>query len=239
MKSRLFISVLSLITIVLFLNCHYSVNTSGESIDQERKVNTFTGINLGIAADVYLTQGKEQKVVLKGNDEVLKFIKTEVEGRILKIRKKEWHVNIHNKVEIYISIPEIDHLSVSGSGDIITNGPIKTNDLELKISGSGKIKMDDLSATNIESFISGSGNLFMKGNATIENYKIRISGSGDLNAIDMPVNNYNIKISGSGSCKINAIETLIASVSGSGKINYTGSPRIDANISGSGKVSPY
>ncbi|MBN2519590.1 MAG: DUF2807 domain-containing protein [Bacteroidales bacterium] len=203
---------------------------------EERNVPEFKGINLGVAANVYVSQEVPQKVVLEGPEDVLELIKTEVENNKLKIIRRDWGFGWDKKINIYISVAELNELSVSGSGNIELMTPLKTDYIDLNISGSGKIEIENLSANKIESHISGSGDLLLNGNNIVEDHELYISGSGGMNAQNLPVNNYDIKISGSGSAKIKSLKNLNANVSGSGQIYYTGDALIDANISGSGKI---
>ncbi|MFC2137789.1 head GIN domain-containing protein [Bacteroidota bacterium] len=214
-----------------------SANNSFAQHKEERNVSKFSGIDLGVAANLIVRQETPQKVVLSGDENVLELIKTEVEGDKLRIYRKDWGMGFTRRIDIYISVADINELNVSGSGNIEAETPIKTNELEMNISGSGDIIIDDLSADQIEAKISGSGNLFLNGNETIQGFELKISGSGELKAEKLPVNSYEIKVSGSGSALVNAIDKLEARISGSGKVLYYGSPKIDAEISGSGKVA--
>ncbi len=199
---------------------------------EARDVSTFTGVSLGISGDLYLTQGSPQKVVIQAENN-LDEIETEVRNGVLRIKTDNWNSRIKG-VKIWITMPEVEALSVSGSGDIIAETPINADELELKVSGSGSIKIPELKGDEIEAAISGSGDLKLAGSA--DEMELRISGSGSVFAEGLKVNECGIKISGSGSCKIDVTGELDASISGSGRVTYYGNPQIDARISGSGKV---
>ena len=199
---------------------------------EARDVSTFTGVSLGISGDLYLTQGSPQKVVIQAENN-LDEIETEVRNGVLRIKTDNWNSRIKG-VKIWITMPEVEALNVSGSGDIIAETPIIADEIELKISGSGSINIPELKGDEIGAAISGSGDLKLAG--TADEMELRISGSGSVFAEGLKVNECGIKISGSGSCKINVTGELDASISGSGRVTYYGNPQIDARISGSGKV---
>ncbi len=199
---------------------------------EARDVSTFTGVSLGISGDLYLTQGSPQKVVIQAENN-LDEIETEVRNGVLRIKTDNWNSRIKG-VKIWITMPEVEALNVSGSGDIIAETPINADELELKVSGSGSINISELNGDEIEAAISGSGDLKLAGSA--DEMELRISGSGSVFAEELKVNECGIKISGSGSCKIDVTGELDASISGSGRVTYYGNPQIDARISGSGKV---
>lgn len=199
---------------------------------EERDVSSFTGVSLGIAGDLYLTQGSPQKVVIQAENN-LDEIETEVSDGVLKIKTDNWNSRIKG-VKIWITMPEVESLNVSGSGDILAETPVNADEIELKVSGSGSIDVPELKADEIGAAISGSGDLKLAGSA--DEMELRISGSGSVYAAGLKVDECGIKISGSGSCKIDATGELDASISGSGKVTYYSNPQIDARVSGSGKV---
>ena len=210
--------------------------TSAFGQKETRKVGEFDGISLGIAADVYLSQGSPAKLVLEGDQDDLEDVITELRGSTLVIKYKNsrgWNFRM-DKIDIYITTPEINEISLGGSGMVRGETPISSDDLELEVSGSGKIRLQ-VSADRLTQRISGSGNIELSGEA--DSADVGISGSGSLNAEDLSVDHYNIRISGSGKCRIHAGDSIEANISGSGSVYYTGDPdRIISNVSGSGKV---
>ena len=201
-----------------------------------RNVPAFKELNLSISADVYLTQGNTQKVEILASDKLLEKIETEVKGGALNIKWTERNVRHSEKIKIYITMTDVNALRIAGSGDIIASGLISTSDLELKISGSGNIKLPDVKANKISSKISGSADISLKGSSTVEELSVAISGSGDVDAGDLPANDVAISISGSGDCKVHADGTLKARVAGSGDVYYKGKAVIDSKVSGSGSI---
>ncbi len=158
---------------------------------------------------------------------------TDVKDGVLRIKTDNWNTKIKG-VKIWITMPEVEALNVSGSGNILAETSIDTDELELKVSGSGKIKIPELQVGEIGAAVSGSGDMILAGSA--DEMEIRISGSGSVYAEALKVKECGIKISGSGSCKIDVTGELDASISGSGRVTYYGNPQIDARVSGSGKV---
>jgi hypothetical protein len=206
---------------------------------QMREVSAFTEISLRIGANIYLKQGNTQSVELKGEENTLGKLITEVNDRKLVIRypSDSWFSTWNpGPVDIYITIPQIDGLTISGSGSIFSEEKIESRILELTISGSGNIKLSDLKAEKVLATISGSGNIHLFGKQNAADLKAIISGSGNVKAIDFPSDNVDVKISGSGSCWVNSTKNLIVRLAGSGNVIYRGNPLVDSSIAGSGKV---
>ncbi|HRX12237.1 MAG TPA: head GIN domain-containing protein [Draconibacterium sp.] len=206
--------------------------------EETRELPSFSEISLRISAKVYLEQGKNQSVRIIADSETLEQVITEVKGRTLNIRFpnnnifKRWDPG---KIEIYISVPEIDGLSVSGSGDIISE-EIETRILDLAVSGSGNIRIEQLKSERVSAAISGSGNIKIEDGGIAEDLNARISGSGNIDASGFEAKNVVTQTSGSGNCSVFSNGLIKTVISGSGNVYYSGNPAIESTVAGSGKV---
>jgi hypothetical protein len=210
---------------------------TGQSVVKEtRNVKDFTKVGFGVAGNLYINFGPEFKVTLEGEKRDLDEIITEVSGGKLVIKKDNWRFNINEKVTVYITMPELKGLGVSGSGKAEIKDAVKAEDLDLSVSGSGKIFTGDIIVSKLGCSISGSGDIVPGGNGNASKADISISGSGDFEGRSLKIESAEIHISGSGNCSCNVTESLRASVSGSGNVTYEGNPKVDAHVSGSGKV---
>lgn len=226
MKNSIRKPILSVILILITVLA-YSQNR------EERKVSSFSGISLSIAADLYLSQGSPQQVILQASEEDLAKIKTEVKNEHLNIKCDSYRSRVRN-VEIWITTPDIEELHLSGSGKIIAETSIQSEEMEMRVSGSGRIKIAELEADELGASISGSGSIHLEG--TADEMEVNISGSGSMMAEGLQVDECDVKISGSGSCQVDATGELNAAISGSGRVTYFSDPQIDASVSGSGKI---
>jgi Putative auto-transporter adhesin, head GIN domain len=203
---------------------------------ETRDVKDFTKVSFGVAGNLYINIGPEFKVVLEGEKRDLEDIITEVSGGRLVIKKDNWRFNFTEKVTVYITMPELKGLGVSGSGKAEIKDAVKAEELNLSVSGSGKIFTGDLTVSKLDCSISGSGDIVPGGNGNAGRADISISGSGNYEGESFKIGAAEIHISGSGNCSCYVTESLRASVSGSGNVTYGGSPKVDAHVSGSGKV---
>jgi hypothetical protein len=209
----------------------------GQSVIKEtRDVKDFAKVSFGVAGNLYINFGPEFKVIIEGEKRDLEDIITEVSGNRLVIKKDNWKFNFNEKVTVYITMPELKGLGVSGSGKAEIRDAIKAEDLDLSVSGSGKIFTSDVVVSKLGCSISGSGDIVMGGNGNTTRANISISGSGNYEGSSYKIGTAEIHISGSGNCSCNVTESLMASVSGSGDVTYEGNPKVDAHVSGSGKV---
>jgi hypothetical protein len=231
MKREIILSAFFLVTAI-----STSLASAQSDVKETREVKNFTKVSFGVAGNLYINIGPEFKVVLEGEKKHLDDIVTEVSGGKLVIKKDNWSLSMNERITAYVTMPELKGLGVSGSGKAEVKDAVKTDDLNLSVSGSGKIYTTDITSVNLVCSISGSGDIIIGGNGSASKADISISGSGNYTGEPLKIGSAGISISGSGDCTCNVTESLRASVSGSGNVTYLGNPKVDARVSGSGKV---
>ncbi|WP_298308002.1 head GIN domain-containing protein [Flavobacterium sp.] len=186
--------------------------------------------------NVELVSGKEGTITIKGDENIISHIVTEVIGNELKVYfEKNRSYNYKQDITITIPFEEISEISFAGSGNMVTKNLINATDFEAKMAGSGDCTLE-INAKNIVAKMAGSGNLKLFG--TVENLEAKTAGSGDLNCNKLVSQNANVTVAGSGSLEVNCTNNLIAKVAGSGNIQYKGNPKIiDSKVAGSGDIS--
>lgn len=209
----------------------------GQAVVKEtRDLTGFTKVNFGVAGELFIKLGPQFQVVLEGPKNYLDDIITEVSGGRLVIKKENWRKSMNERVTVYITMPEIKGLGVSGSGKAEIEDALKCETLDLSVSGSGKLLTADLNVADLNCGISGSGNINLGGNGNVSKADISISGSGNFSDDSVKIEDLHISVSGSGNCSCNVTGSLDASIFGSGNVTYSGSPRLNARVSGSGHV---
>ncbi|MEM6379317.1 MAG: head GIN domain-containing protein [Bacteroidota bacterium] len=210
-------------------NC---VRGSGPNVVEVLDINEFDGLSLQIAASVFITQGTEFEVRAEGQENIIRELELDVRDRFWEIEFDRCVRNADD-LRIYITMPAITELQISGSGDIFGENVFVTDDLFLRISGSGDMNLG-LDADDVNMTISGSGRMRLEG--TADDLSIQISGSGDIFAFDLASSSANVNIRGSGDAEVAVESALDVRISGSGDVFYKGNPVIDSSISGSGEV---
>ncbi len=227
---------------------------------ETRNVDIFTKIAFRVPGKLYIKQGPTQKVELQGDKDVLSKIETEVNGGRLSIGREERNWGMwdrdDNKITVYITVKDIEGISVSGSGDAISEGVLKTGDLELNVSGSGNLEVEVNATGEMEANVSGSGNIDVKGSC--QAFASKVSGSGNVKFAATITERADVNVSGSGkimasgtareikatisgSGEVRAanleVEKCEVRISGSGDVEINVKSELEANISGSGSVT--
>jgi len=215
------------------------IKGNGNMTTIERSVGDYDRIGVSGFFDVDLVSGSEGEITLKGESNLLEYIKTEVKNGQLNIKvEKGYNIRPSNwKDGIHVTVPveSIDAVALSGSGDIVGKTKIISDDFKTSMSGSGDITLE-IEANNISSSMSGSGDINLSGKAT--SFDATISGSGDIAAYDLEADNVEATVSGSANIEVTANKMLKARVSGSGDIDYRGNPdKVDTKTSGSGDIT--
>jgi hypothetical protein len=210
-----------------------SVTGHGNVVTKERNVDSFTGIKVSSGIDVYLRQGDKVSVSVEADENLHEYIRTEVRNGILNVYSE---TNIRNaeRKRVHVTMKDIESIKTTSAGDVIGEGTITSDRLELSASSAGDIKLD-VKATDIIVDISSSGDISLTG----ETDKLRadLSSAGDLNAYELSTRVADLSVSSAGDADINVSEKLYARASSAGDINYKGDPRnVDAHSSSAGGI---
>ncbi|MBL0738043.1 DUF2807 domain-containing protein [Flavobacterium sp. GN10] len=219
------------------VNAQNKVQGNGKIVTETRSTGDYDGIKIAGSFDVDLVSGKEGKITIKGEENLLAVIKVEVEDNSLKIYvEKGTQIRTSNgKIQVTVTFEKISELSLAGSGDIKSKDVIKNDNLAVKLSGSGNFNLP-VDTNNLELHVSGSGNIHLKG--TADKLTTKLSGSGDIDASALKSKIVEANVSGSGNSKVTCAESITARVAGSGNIKYIGNPeKRDVKVSGSGTIT--
>lgn len=237
MKKILFLAV-SIITGLAAVGQHPDVISDPHA--QKRSVGDFHGIRIGGGIELYLTQGGEEAVAVSANDpDYRDRLRTEVRDGILHIYlddKFHWGWVGHNlKLRAYVSCKVLDELRSSGGSTVHIDETIKSERLDLHVSGGGVVR-GKFEAGEMTAGISGGGNLYLSG--TAGSLTVHVSGGGDIYGYDLATDSCEARVSGGGDVFVTVNKTLDATVHGGGDIRYRGNGSIrESHTFGGGNIS--
>lgn len=218
-------------------------NCTEEGIDfsEIREVASFRSLSSSLPCNVYYVQADKQEVRVESTREFAGKVQTTVEDGVLNLRLEPGR---YPKLilRVVVSSPDIERISVSGSGNLIHEGALHASgDLALKVSGSGDIRTGVIDSKDFSAQVSGSGSLDIGGLAC-NGFSARVSGSGGIAFQTARIDgDALVKISGSGRVRFEDVTVngdMDLSTSGSGGIRVNGSCHdVSATTSGSGSIS--
>ncbi len=237
MKSLLFFPF-----ILLAMLLAWASKTFAQTNTETRNLEAFEAVKLTGSPDVFLTQGDSEKAIITTENADVKVI-TEVKNGVLQVyiedvdKTKKAKYNRYGKVKLNITFRKINAVEVTGSGNIVVESPLKIDNFETGVKGSGDIKINNINVSNkLVVSVTGSGNLNIN-EGTANTIKVNVTGSGNVSMKKLMAKEANVNVSGSGNASICANEVLNANVGGSGNISYSGNPaKVNKNVSGSGNI---
>lgn len=252
-------AILSLfVVIVLGLNSCLTISGergNGDIQSREFDIEDYSAVRLSGSKKMIYEQKDTEKPYLRIeiDENLLPYLNPVVENGCLNLKSTK---NINpTKYVIYTNSTSLKKADLSGSGQLSLESDIESGQLDVSISGSGKIVAGNIRCQGLKSSISGSGSLQIdslygglfeiatsgsgkiKAAGVISESNIGISGSGLVDIKELVSEKSTTKISGSGKVNLNVTKELDAKVSGSGSVYYTGNPEVKKiSTSGSGKV---
>ena len=209
-----------------------TVKGNGTVRKQARDLPHFTGLALGLPAQVELRIGSVERVEIEADENLLPLVETVVENGSLEIRAARKNLSLEPRtLRIVVHAKQVDSVAVGGSGAVAAEA-LRSPRLKLDIGGSGSISIQRADSESVATAVSGSGKVNIGG--TVRKLDVSIAGSGDVRAAQLKADDVSVSIAGSGDATVWAANSLKVSVAGSGDVNYYGDPMVHTSVAGSG-----
>lgn len=218
LNAILFIAVISL---TILSSCRFNcVKGSGHQVSENRKVTDFTKIDISGGFKVNLKQDSSLTVIINADDNLMKYIKSSVDGDRLHIYTKRSLCG-SGEIVINIGVRNLERINASGAVELNSDGKLNTKDLHLELNGASKVNMD-LNAANVRTVGHGATEINLKGQAS--SHSVELAGSGKIYALDFVVGSYTIETAGASHCEVNVLHDLTVNTTGASEIKYRGNP---------------
>jgi len=259
------VAVLSLsLTACIPSGIYYPINSkairgSGEVVSESRDVSNFVRVDLQGIGNLEIVQGDEESLMITADDNLMQYITTEVVGDTLEIgMKPNLSLDPSRTIEYKLVLKTVSSIALSGFGNIDSEG-LTSDELVVKLAGSGDITLGTLESETLLVRISGFGD-FNAQTISADKPTFEISGSGDINVDELTAEDLAVKISGFGDADLRgtaieqdvqiigsgnynaedlASETVTVKITGFGDATVWAKERLDITITGSGNVGYY
>ncbi len=240
-KDNLFTLMLGVLIMLTTSSCINGpiIKGSKNYITKKTTLEKFNVVTLSGSANIIYQQDSSSRIEIYGSDNIIDIMNVKVDKGELNIKfKKNVHIVDLGKLEIKIYSPDLNQMTINGSGGILfANGIRSQEDLKVTINGSGNLAGSSFQCRELSLAIHGSGDLRLK-QINCEECDASISGSGDI-SLNGSAKEASYSISGSGDIKAAGLEavTVSARISGSGDISCFATDKLEGGVSGSGTVA--
>ena len=217
-----------------------TIKESKNYVTKEIKVNNFNKITVtGSPTVVYTQRSGKPEVTVYTSDNIAEVLDIHVTNGTLYVGFKKGISVSYRKLDIRVSSPDVNSLSVTGSGEIQLANGLKTEDLTLSVAGSGDLNGNHIQCDGLKASVAGSGDLDLN-DIRCATVKASVAGSGDLVLKRLASTSVEASVAGSGDLVLDGqAEEAQYSVAGSGDLNASGleAKSVNASVAGSGDIT--
>jgi Putative auto-transporter adhesin, head GIN domain len=234
------IILFSLLALVFATGCREingrRVRGNGNAGSETRTVSSFTNIDVSGAINVHIKQDSTSSVRIEGDENLLQYIDTRVDGNTLIIETEDniW-MNTKRSMNVYVSNPSYSYFEVSGASKLTGESPISSSgDFRFKISGasSGRLEVD---APKVAVELGGASKITLSGRT--KEMDVDVAGASKANCYDLLAETVRAEASGASGAEVYSSVKIIPRASGASHIYYKGNAtEEDRSESGAGKV---
>jgi hypothetical protein len=196
--------------------CHHGmlseVKGSGNRKTEARQVASFTAIETEGALDLNVVCGKDLRLEVEADDNILPLISTAVSGNKLIIKPTRSYSS-SDPPSIKITVPNINAFSANGAGSIQITG-VNNDQIQFYANGAPTI--------------SASGTTKMVG--------VDVNGAAKIDTHNLRSDHAVVDSKGVSKVELGVCNRLDATVSGPSNVTYRGDPVVNKTIHGPGKV---
>ena len=252
MKRSIIINAAAIICMVL-VSCSIKVDGetlggktikgNGNIVTQNYLVGTFNEISIALPAKVNFTVSDNYTCVIRVDENIMEYIDIKVKNDDLMMKRIDIYKDINlqpTEFVIEVTAPNLEEISLAGSGTLNVLSPLEGKELEVNVAGSGDIIFDQsINYPKIELSVAGSGDLVCT-ELIADELEATLAGSGDVKVTSGTVREAEANVAGSGDIVLSCdIENLEANIAGSGDITARVSGKLTYGIFGSGDIGYY
>lgn len=203
--------------VVLAFAAAHAAHADAPVTTEARTVSGFHAIDVAGVLAVEVTVGKPARVEVRGEADLIAKVTTAVSDGVLVLDTKVKSFHHRNHLRVFVDVPSLDALTVSGTGDLKVAG-VAANRFALSVPGTGQIK------------IAGE----------TKQLDIKIDGTGNLEAKSFASKDASIDVRGTGSATLRATESVQINVTGTGSVEVVGNPaRVKKSVTGVGAIDVH
>lgn len=191
-----------------------SLRGSNNIVSEIRSVTDFDRVLVFGVVDANIVQGTDFSVTVQANDNLIRFVDTDLNGTTLEVGMATGNFRDIN-AEVEIVLPTLTGITVGSTGDALVENFSNLSGLSVDMSSTGNISIN---------------------NSSCEELTANLSGTGELGAFSMTATTAEVNVSGTGGAEVTVSTALSGSIRGTGDIRFRGNPTLDVTVSGTGEL---
>lgn len=215
--------IVSLIISLFFTSCinfGEGIRGNGNVKTEERPVSgEFTVIKVSEGLDVFVTQDDNASITVEADENIIGFIRTDIQGDVLNIHLEE-RVGMAESKKVLVTLPHITRFETSSGAELETNHTIDADRIELHTSSGSHLNVS-VNADEVNCHSSSGSHIKVSGTTGII-YTDASSGS-HIKANELKAKKAVSKASSGANIAINASEESEANSSSGGNVHNYGS----------------
>lgn len=223
-------------------SCVAGKKLSGQMVSRTQKVDYYNKVKSMSFVDVVFTQGKTPSARIEGDKSVVDCVEVKQVGDELVVGVKKgtsMNYNGDAKLKVYLTSPDLVAVTLFGSGDFDAKGSLDTDDLDIKVNGSGDAEFGKLVCDNFSCLMLGSGDVDVR-QVDAKQSQLTVNGSGDVKMSLSNAESVDIKVNGSGDvrARCSRCSSIGCLVNGSGDVamSLADCGDVSCTLNGSGDV---
>ncbi len=195
-------------------------NDHTPAIHETRVVEPFSEIEVTGNIKLDLTQDSVSNLQIRCQPSVLPYVITETENGVLKIYTRKLFVN--REIKVHVMNPDFNRIKAAGATEIRSFGKIRSENLDVQVSGISKADLDVQVSRDINLSLSGASHLEIQGLA----YSLTSSSGGttQIEADKLLVRNARVNASCASDVELNVTDSLFADLTGASSFSYINRP---------------
>ncbi len=233
--------VFVMLAAVISTSCVYAAK---EKVERSFKLEYFNELDVTSAIKVNLTQGNENSIVIKADEEVIDYVTFRI------TRENELEIFIDQsffdkvkrgfkgvgEVEVDLTFTDLKEISASAASFIEAAETINLTKLSVEATSASKIVLN-INATEVDAEATSAATIVLSGQA--DSLDAEVTSAAEIKASDLTVKRADLEATSAGNIKVRVNGTAEAEASSAGNIRIYGDAqlrRVEANSGGSVKL---
>ena len=253
MRTKGLLSIIMLLGLLFTVQAADHVKGNGTLTTKKIKIDDYNAIKIdGVIDFNYEQSNAEPYIEITVDENLHEYVNINIKDRELSVGFKGAKVDHYTKFIVKTNSKWLKEVKASGNANFMANSPltgdelkinansnclvqlkqkVEVGKLDLNVSGSANMVVNELKTDKLECSINGSGTINLKaGNAEEADYNI--TTDGEIMAFGIAVPEVNCKITGKGSAQIHPTNNLKATIVGKGNIRYKGPTAVQQKVIG-------